>query len=78
MDTSRKCPLEFLAESAGRGFPNLLQARQRTAAGLEERRARLRQLDHGPESAVVLMGSLLALLYETRSLPQVFRDYAIF
>ena len=50
-------PLEELAARTGRDFPNLLRARQRTAAGLEERRARLAPLPHHREASVVLMGS---------------------
>jgi UTP:GlnB (protein PII) uridylyltransferase len=50
-------PLEVLAESVGREFSNPIEARRRTAAGLEERRTRLEKLDHDPQSAVVLMGS---------------------
>lgn len=50
-------PLERLGVQAGRNFPNLLAARERTAAGLAERRPRLAELKHDPDSCVVLMGS---------------------
>jgi hypothetical protein len=54
---SEKSPLEQLAATTGRGFPNLLRARKRTATGLEDRRARLGRLHHDPDTSVVLMGS---------------------
>jgi hypothetical protein len=50
-------PIERLAAAAGRDFPNLLKARERTATGLAERRAKLDALDHDADASVVLMGS---------------------
>jgi hypothetical protein len=50
-------PLEILADRAGRDFRHLIAARQRTAAGLEERRESLRRLDHGSHASIILMGS---------------------
>lgn len=50
-------PLKRLAAETGRDFPNLLGAREATAAGLADRRPRLAALDHDDDVAVVLMGS---------------------
>ena len=50
-------PLEQLAAASGREFPNLLKARHATREGLEQRRAKLGQLAHDDDVAVVLMGS---------------------
>ncbi|MGN6257035.1 MAG: hypothetical protein ACTHN3_04690 [Solirubrobacterales bacterium] len=49
--------LEDLSERSGRAFPYLIDARERTAAGLQERSTRLDALPHSQEVAVVLMGS---------------------
>jgi hypothetical protein len=57
MTANAASPLEVLAEKADRGFPNLIEARERTSVGLEERRARLGDLRHSGETSVVLMGS---------------------
>lgn len=57
MSASEASPLEALAEKAGRRFENLSEARERTKAGLEERRARLGDLQHSAGASVVLMGS---------------------
>ncbi|MGV1050301.1 MAG: hypothetical protein ACOYD4_17450 [Solirubrobacterales bacterium] len=50
-------PLRQLSEVTGRDFPNLLGARERTAAGLSERRASIGGLEHSRDASVVLMGS---------------------
>lgn len=50
-------PLKKLAETAGRDFPNLFEARARTEAGLAERRTSLESLRHNAKASVVLMGS---------------------
>ena len=57
MEGGDQSPLELLAAEAGRDFRNLLRARERTAAGLDERGARLTELEHDPDAAVVLTGS---------------------
>lgn len=57
MSPSGESPLEQLAAKSGRDFPNLLEARRRTASGLEERRARLAELTHDSDVSIVLMGS---------------------
>jgi hypothetical protein len=57
MTANAASPLEVLAEKAGREFPHLVEARERTSIGLEERRARLGDLQHSDETSVVLMGS---------------------
>lgn len=57
MCANEASPLEALAEKAGRPFKNLSEARERTRAGLEERRARLGDLQHSEGASVVLMGS---------------------
>lgn len=49
--------LERLADACGRGFPNLMQARQRTLEQLQERRAKIGALTADPDVSVVLMGS---------------------
>jgi len=54
---SAKSPLEELAATTGRGFPHLMGAREQTAGGLEDRRARLASLRHDSDTSVVLMGS---------------------
>ncbi len=46
-----------LAEATGEGFGPILRARERTAAGLAERRARLDRVRLDPDAAVVLLGS---------------------
>lgn len=46
-----------LAERGADGFPHLLAARQRTAAGLQERRRALAAIDLPEDLAVVLFGS---------------------
>jgi hypothetical protein len=50
-------PLDRLAAESGRSFPTLLKARERTRAGLADRRERLAKLDHDGDVSVVLMGS---------------------
>ena len=50
-------PLERLAELTGRDFPHLFAARERTVAGLRDRRTELSKLRHDAETSVVLMGS---------------------
>lgn len=57
MTGSAKSPLQELAATTGRDFPNLMRARERTATGLEDRRARLACLGHDSDTSVVLMGS---------------------
>jgi hypothetical protein len=57
MSANAASPLEVLAEKAGRDFPYLIEARERTKGGLEERRARLGDLQHSAGTSVVLMGS---------------------
>lgn len=57
MTGSGKSPLEELAATTGRDFPNLRRARERTATGLEDRRARLASMRHDSDTSVVLMGS---------------------
>jgi hypothetical protein len=57
VDRGGESPLEQLGASSGRGFPNLLSARERTASGLEARRSRLAELAHDGDTSVVLMGS---------------------
>lgn len=52
-----KSPLAELAAKAGRNFPNLFRARERTGRGLDDRRSRLAGLPHDPDTSVVLMGS---------------------
>ncbi len=50
-------PLQQLSQASGRAFPNLLAARELTAAKLAERRPSLQQLEHDEDVAIVLMGS---------------------
>jgi len=57
MVSSGPSPLRQLAEAADRDFPHLFEARTRTEAGLEKKRALLAQLQHSAEASVVLMGS---------------------
>jgi hypothetical protein len=57
MESGAASPLEVLAEKVDRDFSHLLSARERTAAGLAERRASLEQLEHSPQASIVLMGS---------------------
>jgi hypothetical protein len=57
MEPSGTSPLKALAEKAGRDFPNLFDARERTATGLVGKRASLQGLRHSPEASIVLMGS---------------------
>ncbi|MET0307012.1 MAG: hypothetical protein ABW196_12410 [Solirubrobacterales bacterium] len=57
MESSEGSPLRSLAEATGRDFPHLFAARERTAAGLVEKRASLESLRHSPEASIVLMGS---------------------
>lgn len=57
MEFSGVCPLEALVERAGRDFPHLFEARERTTAGLAERSERLKGLMHSSDVSVVLMGS---------------------
>jgi hypothetical protein len=57
MESSGGSPLRSLAEATGRDFPHLFAARERTAAGLREKRAALGAHQHSPEASVVLMGS---------------------
>lgn len=57
MSASEASPLGALAEKTGRDFQNLRKARERTKAGLEERRTRLGNLQHSAGASVVLMGS---------------------
>jgi len=52
-----KSPIERLSVEAGRDFPNLLRARETTAAGLRERSPRLAELEHDSDVSIVLMGS---------------------
>jgi hypothetical protein len=49
--------LEVLSEASGRDFPNLFDARKRTAEGLEDRRNALEELRRDDDVAIVLMGS---------------------
>ena len=57
MGSGGESPLERLSTAAGRDFPNLMGARERTSAGLAGRRERLAALEHDPDASVVLMGS---------------------
>jgi hypothetical protein len=57
MGSGGESPLEVLATNAGRDFPHLLQARERTSQGLAQRRSRLKDLPHDPDASIVLMGS---------------------
>src|SRR5215207_8609061 len=57
MESGGGSPLRKLAEAAGRDFPHLFDARNRTIGGLAARRASLAGLRHGPDTSVVLMGS---------------------
>lgn len=57
MDSGGLSQLEILAERTGRGFPNLLTARERTEERLSAKRASLEALRHGSETSIVLMGS---------------------
>jgi hypothetical protein len=56
-DELEASPLEQLASASGRDFPSLLQARNVTRIGLENRREALARLPHDDDTAVVLMGS---------------------
>jgi hypothetical protein len=49
--------LERLAAHGHRGFPHLLEARERTSWDLEGMRATLRDVPRDPEASIVLMGS---------------------
>jgi hypothetical protein len=60
-------PLALLAGAAGRDFPNLLRARQRTREGLRDRSGRLAGLDHDEDASIVLMGSWGRAEVTTRS-----------
>jgi hypothetical protein len=55
--SSEGSPLRNLAEATGRDFPHLFAARERTAAGLAEKRASLGTLRHSDDASIVLMGS---------------------
>jgi hypothetical protein len=57
VESSGVSPLEALAEKAGRDFPHLFAARERTTSGLTDRSDRLKRLSHNPDASVVLMGS---------------------
>jgi hypothetical protein len=57
MEPSGVNPLKDLAEKAGRDFPHLFDARERTATGLAKKRASLQPLRHSPEASIVLTGS---------------------
>lgn len=57
MGTGGTSPLQDLAEKAGRNFPHLFDARERTAVGLVNAGASLQSLRHSPEASIVLMGS---------------------
>lgn len=57
MHSGGDSPLKGLAEAAGRDFPNLFAARERTRQGLIERRNLLEALPHSPQVSIVLMGS---------------------
>jgi hypothetical protein len=57
MGSSGASPLEVLAQKAGREFPHLFAARERTDSGLADRSQRLQGLSHSPDASVVLMGS---------------------
>lgn len=57
MESSGRSPIKVLAEVTGRDFPNLIEARRRTAEGLDNKRPRLAALRHSPRASVVLMGS---------------------
>lgn len=57
MESEGGSPLRELAEAAGRDFPHLFDARERTVSGLTERRTSLAGLQHGADTSVVLMGS---------------------
>src|SRR3954469_18021342 len=46
-----------LAEHTGEAFGSIVRARERTAAGLAERRKRLEGVVLDPDAAVVLLGS---------------------
>jgi hypothetical protein len=50
-------PLERLAQACGQEFRHLIQARERTSKGFEDRRKRIAALQAEPDVAVVLMGS---------------------
>jgi Nucleotidyltransferase domain len=49
--------LEHLAARSDRGFPNLIDARERTERGLAELRGRLAGLDHNSDAGIALFGS---------------------
>lgn len=57
MEASRQSPLGRLAELAGRDFPSLFAARERSASGLSMRREDLGKLPHDGGTSIVLMGS---------------------
>jgi hypothetical protein len=57
MEASRRSPLRRLAELAGRDFPNLFAARERSASGLRKRHEDLKKLRHDAGTSIVLMGS---------------------
>lgn len=57
MAGSDKSPLELLSAAAGREFPNLLKAREATAAGFADRSPKLEAFEHDDDVSVVLMGS---------------------
>jgi predicted nucleotidyltransferase len=57
MESGGGSPLKELAKAAGRDFPHLFDARERTVDGLTARRASLARLRHDPDASIVLMGS---------------------
>ena len=57
MESGGGSPLKELAKAAGRNFPHLFDARERTVDGLTARRASLARLRHDPDASIVLMGS---------------------
>lgn len=50
-------PLARLSSASGRAFPNLVNGREATGAGLLERTEKLASLDHNQDASIVLMGS---------------------
>jgi hypothetical protein len=57
MATPGPSQLEILAERTDRGFPNLLDARERTEERLADKRPALEELCHRLNTSIVLMGS---------------------
>lgn len=57
MGHAGESPLERLRDAAGRDFPHLFGARERTTEGLATKRERLGELPHDSDASVVLMGS---------------------